>query len=371
MKQRSVVVQNYGRDGRATKVVGVLAAMLSLCLVRAEARQVDPAAPARVVQDNVVVDEATSRTIDRALKFLASRQRDDGSWTAGGDDHAAAITAYVVHAFMAAGHVPGEGPYAKNLDKAIEFLLSCVRDAEPGGGAGGYIAAPRGQHNMYGHGIATAVLGEVYGQTQDARVRAALEKAVACIINSQNDEGGWRYQPRPADADISVTVLQVIALRVARNSGIAVPQKVIDDAVKYVRACFNERDGGFSYQARGGGSGFARTAAAVYSLQVCGLYDDPLVKRGVDFLGTRFERDNEWFTYGNFYAAPAHYMQGGEIWSNWYKRVQRRLMPEVKQDGEFAYWEPLDGRGVNEVYATSVYVSILSIPYGYLPVYQR
>jgi squalene cyclase len=320
--------------------------------------------PARVVQDNVVVDEGTARIIDGGLKFLASRQRDDGSWSVGGDDHAAAVTAYVIHAFMASGHVPGEGPYRKTIDKAIDFLLGCVRDD-------GYIASQRGQHNMYGHGIATAVLGEVYGQTQDARVRAALEKAVKCIINAQNDEGGWRYQPRPADADISVTVLQLVALRVARNSGIAVPQQVFDDAVKYVRLCYVEREGGFSYQARGGGAGFARTAAAVYSLQVCGLYDDPLVKQGVKFLNERFERDTEWFTYGNFYAAPANYMQGGDTWTRWYKRIHAKLTDSVKKADDLSYWEPLDGRGQNEIYATSVYVSILSIPYGYLPIYQR
>ncbi len=316
------------------------------------------------MQDNVVVDEATGRTIDGALRFLASRQREDGSWTTGGDDHAAAITAYVIHAFMAAGHVPGEGPYQKTVDKAVDFLIGCVRED-------GYVASTKGQSNMYGHGIATAVLGEVYGQTQDARVRDALERAVKCTINAQNDEGGWRYQPRPADADISVTVLQLVALRVAKNSGIAVPQKVFDDGVTYVRRCYVEREGGFSYQARAGGAGFARTAAAVYSLQVCGLYDDPLVKQGVKFLSDRFDRDTEWFTYGNFYAAPANYMQGGEVWSKWYKRVHDRLVKEAKQQGDFAYWEPLDGRGQNDVYATSVYVSILSVPYGYIPIYQR
>ena len=88
-----------------------------------------------------------------------------------------------------------------------------------------------------------------------------LEKMIKVIISSQNPQGGWRYQPIARDADISVTVLAVVALRAAKNGGLSVPQKTINDAVNYVRKCFNERDGGFGYQPSQG-SGFARTAAA-------------------------------------------------------------------------------------------------------------
>src|SRR6185295_15942157 len=109
--------------------------------------------------------------------------------------------------------------------------------------------------------------------------------------NGQN-KGGWRYQPRPGDADISVTVLQVVALRAAKNGGLDIPQQTIDNAVQYVRRCFDERTGGFTYQPGNRAPGFARTAAAIYSLQVCGAYDDPLVKAGAEFLlKYRNERD--------------------------------------------------------------------------------
>ena len=52
-------------------------------------------------------------------------------------------------------------------------------------------------------------------RTQRPGLRDALERAVALIVSSQNDQGGWRYEPRPADADISVTVMQLVALRAA------------------------------------------------------------------------------------------------------------------------------------------------------------
>jgi hypothetical protein len=253
------------------------------------------------------------------------------------------------------------------VQKGTDFLLSCCRPD-------GYIAHSAGESNMYGHGIATIALAELYGQTRDPNIRPKLQRAVQLIVNTQNAEGGWRYQPRVADADVSVTVLQVVALRAGKNCGLDVPQETIDRAVKYVRACCDRETGGFRYIPRDmRGPGFARTAAAIYSLQVCGLYDDPMVLRGSKFLFERFRiRESEWFTYGNFYAAPAQYMIGGETWKKWYGRVKPTLVANVKRSGENFYWQPLDAdRGVNDVFATAVYTTILAVPYGYLPLYQR
>lgn len=316
------------------------------------------AAPLRA---DVEVDPATEQVINGALRYLVSQQLPNGSWS--GDAHQAAITAYAMLAFMTAGHLPGEGPYGQNLDNGLRFLLNCVRPD-------GYIAAPTGANNMYGHGIATIVLGELYGQTGDQEIRPYLQRAIDCILASQNKEGGWRYQPRPTDADMSVTVLQVVALRVAINAGLDVPQEAIDRAVAYVRSCQDEASGGFAYQPKRGGPGFARTAAAVYSLQVCGLYDDPMVKRGAEYMLK--SDDKGWFTYGHFYAGPAFYMMGGEQWDQWYRRIHQTLMTHVRREGGVCRWDHIDGRkdgGV--VYATAAYTMILAIPYNYLPLYQR
>ncbi len=320
-----------------------------------------------------VVDATTDAVIKSSLKYLASKQSPGGSWSVNNSNNSAAITSYVLIAFMASGQLPGEGEYGSTCTKAVSFLLDCVRPD-------GYIAAPTGEHNMYGHGISTIALGEVYGQTRDPAIRPKLERAVKLIISCQNQQGGWRYQPRIADADISVTVLQVVALRVARNSGIDVPQQTIDRAVEFVKSCQDEDTGGFTYQPHNHQPGFARTAAATYSLQVCGLYDDPMVKRGSDYLINKMKdlkngRKNEWFTYGNFYAGPAQYMIGGDTWDGWYADVKDMLLaPGVLQhapDGS-TYWAPLDDKqGVNEYYATAVYTTILAMPYGYLPLYQR
>jgi hypothetical protein len=321
-----------------------------------------------------VVDATTEVVIRNSLKYLASKQSPGGAWT-NGNNNMAAFTGYVLIAFMACGELPNEGEYGQTCGRAVSFLLDCVRPD-------GYIAAPTGESNMYNHGIATIALGEVYGQTRDPSMRPKLERAVKLIISCQNAQGGWRYQPRIADADISVTVLQVVALRVARNSGLDVPQETIDRAVSFVKSCNDPISGGFGYQPNSRRApGYARTAAAIYSLQVCGLYDDPMVQRGSQYIVDRTKaiRSNgsrePYITYGNFYAGPALYMIGGEMWSDWYDDMKTMLLAPAMlmhaPDGS-NYWKQLGGDGpVNEVYATAVYTMILAMPYGYLPLYQR
>lgn len=343
----------------ARALVGVLAGVLVLAPPAPGVRGEEPGA------DAVIVDEKTEAVLHGSLKWLSSKQQPSGAWSETGHAHQAAFTAYVLMGYMACGNLPNEGEFGGNVARGAQFLLECVRPD-------GYISAPTGEANMYGHGIASIALGELYGQTRDPMMRPKLERAIKLIVSAQNSQGGWRYAPRPSDADISVTVLQVVALRAAKNAGIDVPQRTIDSAVAYVKSCYDPPTGGFTYQPHNRQPGFARTAAAIYSLQVCGLYDDRTVLSGSKFLFDR-SADREWFTYGNFYAAPAQYMIGGDTWKRWYALMKGILLPRVRQAGEMAYWDPVDGGrgGTGTVYATAVYTLILAMPYHYIPLYQR
>jgi hypothetical protein len=319
----------------------------------------------------VVVDGPTEQVIQGALRYLAAAQNGNGSWSASGSDrHEVAITGYVLMAFLAAGHVPDEGEFGPKVTRGINFLLNAQQ-------ADGYIKS--GNTNMYGHGIAAIALAEVYGQGRDPRLKSKVEAAIRLIVNCQNAQGGWRYEPKVSDADISVTVLQVVALRCAKNAGLSVPQVTIDRAVAYVRSCHDAPSGGFTYQPGSRAPGFARTAAAMYSLQVCGQYDDPRLLQGLAYLNQTFKTEKQWFTYGNFYAAPAVYMLGGDAWANWYDQVRTTLLQPAAQggmlhvDGRTAWWEPRrdSGRNIGPVYTTAVYAMILAMPYSYVPLYQR
>jgi hypothetical protein len=322
----------------------------------------------KLADDNVVVDETTEAVIKSSLKWLAAQQAPSGAWSTAGNrrdsskDQTVAMTGYVLIAFLAAGHLPNEGEHSKVVNDGMKYLLDSIQPD-------GKFMHGGSKDYMYGHGIATIALAELYGQTRSPLIRTKLERAIALIVRSQNDKGGWRYQPRVADADISVTVLQLVALRAAKNAGLDVPQSAIEKGVQYVHSCYEKGSGGFSYQP-GSGAGFARTAAAIYSLQVCGRYDDERVKTGSEYLFKKRD-DKQWFTYGNFYAAPAQYMIGGETWEKWYGQIRDQLLRNVKRQGELAYWEPFADNKVGPVFATAVYTTILAMPYHYIPLYQR
>ncbi len=323
-----------------------------------------PAPPAEI--DEVVVDGASEQIIAGALRWLAAQQRANGSWTvnARSNEHPVAMTGYVLLAYMASGNLPEEGDYAKQVKAGMEFLLDSI-------GVDGQYRGVDGGRYMYNHGIATIALGELYGQTKHPAIREKLQRAIRLIVTTQSAKGdhrgGWRYQPRPGDADISITVLQVVALRAAKNAGLDVPQQTIDDAVNYVRRCSVKGGGGFAYQAGQGGAGYARTAAAIYSLQVCGHYDDPLVKAGSQYL-FQHKADRQHWAYGSNYAGPAQYMIGGETWRRWYDFMKQSIIPTVKRDGDKYYWE--DGQ-IGPVYATACFTTILAMPWHYIPLYQR
>lgn len=60
----------------------------------------------------------------------------------------------------------------------------------------------------------------MYGMDPDPELEKTLRKAVDLITKAQSPSGGWRYQPNPGDQDLSVTVMQIVALCVANNAEI-------------------------------------------------------------------------------------------------------------------------------------------------------
>src|SRR5947208_7685890 len=115
--------------------------------------------------------------------------------------------------------------------------------------------------------------------TGHQEVKKVLKKAVDLIVRTQNHEGGWRYDPSPTGADISVTIMQVMALRGAKDSGLHVPDRCKAEAKKYIDRCYEKRSGGYRYQPYSSGPGYARTAAGVCILQLTGEYDADEIKK--------------------------------------------------------------------------------------------
>ncbi|MCC7389229.1 MAG: terpene cyclase/mutase family protein [Phycisphaerales bacterium] len=326
---------------------------------------------AQSAQNNALADEITPELDDavkRGLAYLAGAQNEDGSFGGGRYAKNVAITALAGIAFMADGNVPGRGEYAPNVERALEYILNNAAE-------NGLIASDAANGPMYGHGFATLFLGEVYGMTpgggdteQADRVYEALSRACRLIERTQNDQGGWRYNPVPYDADVSVTICQIMGLRAARNAGLEIDKTVIDRAVTYVRQCQNP-DGGFKYQLESGASAWPRSAAGVASLYYAGIYEDDAIDDGLGYLLAAAkpgeEANGAHYYYGHYYAVQTMYLAGGDYWAQWWPAIRAELLKSQAADGSWS--DP----SVGDAYGTAMSLIILQMPKRYLPIFQK
>lgn len=317
--------------------------------------------------------QAVDASIARALDFLAEQQLPEGSWRTDAWGESTAITSLAIMAFMAAGHVPGEGPYGANLSKAIRWVISHQESN------GMLVHRNRSHGPMYSHGICTLMLAEAVGMMDGADaavVRRSLERAIRLILESQavrkydRHQGGWRYQIDSRDSDLSVTGWQVMALRAAKDVGCDVPAEAIDAAVEYVKLCAARGNQGFGYQP-GNGPTPTLTGTGITCLEVCGAHHTDEALGGARWLlENPLQERSSYFYYGVYYAGVGMFKIGGDFADRHNRHLIEILLPIQQADGG---WNPSHGseRNAGRVYATSLAVLALAIDYRYLPIYQR
>jgi hypothetical protein len=339
------------------KSAALLVAAMPTAL-RAQGRPVDPQRAAAQL-----VKRETRAAVDRGLAWLAARQGEDGAFGGTGYSRNVAVVSLAGMAFLAGGHTPGRGEYGEHINRCIRYVQAASDES-------GFICDPAYTSHgpMYDHGFATLFLAEVYGMWHDADIRERLARAVRLIVTTQNAEGGWRYQPKAFEADISVTVCQVMALRAARNAGIHVPSETIDRCIEYVKRCQNP-DGGFMYMLTGGPSRFPRSAAGIVALYSAGVYQAEEIRKGLEYLeqhlpsGDNFGRDTH-AMYGQYYGVQAMWQAGGEHWQKWFPAIQDVMLKQQQEDGSW-----MDQ--ICPEYGTAMACIILQMPNNAVPIFQR
>jgi hypothetical protein len=316
------------------------------------------------------VTQETLRAVNKGLDFLAAKQGDDGSWIIGGGEaYPVAMTGLAGTALLAHGDSPTRGPYSRNVQGAVEYLVRC---ATPNG----LITGPTQESGMpmHGHGFALLFLASVYGmigkESLRQQVGAAIRKAVALTSQAQSAQGGWTYVPGSGDEG-SVTVTQVQALRAAHNAGFLVPRGVIEEAVRYLERC-RTPEGGIRYSLlSGGGPRLPISAAAVATLYNAGQFDGPIATDCLKYVWDQFRSSEEWNKggghafYTHLYAAQGFYMAGDEYWDAYFPKARDQLAAMQAPDGSW------NGDGIGQVYGTAIAAIILQLPFKYLPVFQR
>ena len=295
----------------------------ALCAAWGETRAAEkPAVPLR----DVTSDEV-DKAVELAIAYLTSQQQASGLIN-DQRNNGVAMTSLALMAMASIGHQPSDAtPAGQTMRKGLDYVLQDENQT-----ANGYFGKQDGSR-MYGHGISTLMLSELLGMglddAQDQRIRRSCQKAVDLILRAQQvkkserEKGGWRYTPEARDADLSVSVWQVMALHSAKNAGIDVPGQAVQEAVDYLKRS-NTKDrsrpvgsgvakSGFSYQPGTRDATFTMTAAGLLAMQVCGQYDAPEVVEAADWLADRkLDTKERFFFYGTYYYAQGMYQRGQE-----------------------------------------------------------
>jgi hypothetical protein len=328
------------------------------------------AAHAQLPQEHI--GEAVPRDVreiyDRGLKWLVSRQAEDGSWA--GNQQGPGVTGLCLMCFLASGDDPNFGLYSNQIRKALRNIIA-GQDA-----ATGYLG-----NSMYHHGFGMLALAEAYGAVDERTlwpegysgnrrsIGQSLELAVRTAVTSQkkNSYGGWRYSPDSNDADTSVSGAVLVGLLAARNAGIEVPDESIDRAIAYYKSMTSD-SGQVAYS--GGMGGFdeslARISIGSLVYAVARRKDIPQYDATVRYLKERLEQTapGPYVEYTRYYEAQALFQGDVEAWAKWNELLVRTLKESQAADGS------IQGQFGPEL-GTSMSLLALALNYRFLPIYER
>ena len=158
----------------------------------------------------------------------------------------------------------------------------------------------------------------------DRLAPVAAAKALAFALACQDRQrGGWRYDPRRAESDISVTGWHVMALHSAEAVGLPVPNQ----ASVGVTALLDSLQGDY-----GAVYGYRRSAAEATPTRssiglLCRVYTGwsrQQLQRGVETLAAIGPSEND--MYYNYYGTLLLHHYGGPLWDDWNRKLRDYLV---------------------------------------------
>jgi hypothetical protein len=325
---------------------------------------------------------ASEAAVEAGLKWLATHQREDGSWSLQhthaecGDaclpnssmDCSTAATGLALLCFLGAGHSHAEGDYQQEVQRGLDWLVTQSREGDLRTSLDHVV--PEGRSAMYAHGIASMALCEAYGMTLDRTLIRPCKESIDFIAESQDPNGGgWRYSPGEP-GDTSVVGWQVMALVSARMSGLKVPDDVRERVIRFLQSVHLPSTGEFGYTGKGRG-----TVATTAIGNLCALYlhssiDRVSLQRVDRLLGLQDPKSNN--DYANYYVSLVLHHLGGEHWRVWNAACRDTLVTTQVRFGHAAgSWDPTSnwGRSGGRLYSTCMNVLTLEVYYRHLPLY--
>jgi hypothetical protein len=329
-------------------------------------------------------NSASEAAVASGLKWLASRQLKDGSWSfdhtecqacsGGGCTQAGSMrncrngaTALALLAFLGGGHTHQKGDYQKVVRSGLDALIRGGKMTEKGLD----LRAASGEGSLYVHGLATIALCETAALTRDPRYSKPAFQAVKFTLAAQDPKGGgWRYSPNEP-GDTSAVGWQIMALKSAQNGKIKVPGGAFKLADKFLDSVQGEKGATYGYMSS------AATPPMTAVGLLCRMYmgwdkRNPILQKGVAYLDQTKPSPNN--MYYNYYATQVLHHWGGEEWKRWNDVMRDHLIrTQVREGVETGSWDITDPHGGpgGRLYQTCLCVMTLEVYYRHLPIYQR
>ena len=334
----------------------------------------------------------TEKAVAMALKWLAVHQdRTTGAWSLahsiacnGQCDHPGkrrfsqnAATGLALMCYLGAGQTHLEGDYKQTVLRGLGFLITNMK-FQKGRGSWYVSSGFQGYDDMYAHGIASIAVCEAYGMTKDPALFEAAQTGINYLTYAQNPStGGWHYAPEGMLGDTSVVGWQMMALKSAAMSGLAVDLDVVRKANYFLDQMSWGEQGGFYHYSHSSvkkqaGYNPNTTACAVLCRMYSGMpKDHPSIKIAV----TRFSKDgpSPTSTYYNYYATQVMKQVGGPEWEKWNVRMRDLLVASQEKSGHPAgswYWtDSHSSESGGRFYTTCMATMMLEVYYRYMPLY--
>ena len=325
-------------------------------------------------------DAETERCVMRALRWLKTQQRPDGSWA--GRSGTLNMTGFVVLTYLSRGIKPGADPeFGETLRKGVEYLM----------------------RNRHKDAIALAALAEAYGLSRNPNIRQIVEQSLNDLADQMKEtiwgphrDGSKAKEPR----DLTKLTFYVMALRSAQLSRFKIPnlQKGLDKLREGFLHQANKKHGGFSSAFYGPPKlNYPRIMMWHYMLGVVGMQyvgagDNPVIDKTLGILMDEWEPPTLTTTDISCCPVRAHYwatmvffnyFEGDKRWFDWnnkmkavYKRGQHKEVGKYQDHRgmpqEIGYWTCEDMHIGTQPVATTCYVALqLMVYYRYLPTGQK
>jgi hypothetical protein len=324
----------------------------------------------------------TEAAVDRALKWLAEHQLPDGGWDfnlkncpncegkcspSGNKTDRAAATSLALLPFLGRGYTHREGPYTKQVEGGIRFILQKVAAKGNPSSIG---------DTFYTVGVAGIVLSECYAMSQDPELAAPTQAVLNCIMDGQHDNGGWRYYPKQG-GDTSAMGWHLMALKSGHMASLQVRPEVIKKAGAFLDGIqLDEQGSGYGYVEKLEQTATPATRAIGL---LCRMYlgwqkDHPGLQAGALWIAKHGPTDDLYYDY---YATQVMHHLEGDMWIAWNAKMKAMLLQTQARQGHEAgswydgvaghvgYGPTIGGR----LYCTAMATMILEVYYRHLPIY--